>query len=126
MLNDKQPVATVAVSDLQVARRFYEDKLRLTPPTDSDPHMVAYPCGGSSLFVYQSEYAGTNKATSVTWNVGSDLTEIVRKLGAKGVAFESYDFPGVTKEGDIHIFGQIRNAWFKDPDGNIHALVDGG
>ncbi len=126
MLSEKQPVATVAVGDLQRARRFYEDKIGLTPPSDPNQHMVAYPCGGGSLFVYQSEYAGTNKATSVTWNVGSDLTEIVRKLGTKGVVFETYDFPGVTREGDIHVSGKIRNAWFKDPDGNIHALVDGG
>ena len=33
--------------------------------------------------------------------------------------------PGVTRKGDVHIAGKLKNAWFKDPDGNIHALVEG-
>jgi predicted enzyme related to lactoylglutathione lyase len=34
--------------------------------------------------------------------------------------------PGVTREGDIHSFGNRRGAWlawFKDPEGNILNLV---
>jgi hypothetical protein len=27
--------------------------------------------------------------------------------------------PGVTREGDIHVAGDMKVAWFKDPDGNI-------
>jgi len=30
------------------------------------------------------------------------------------------------RKGDIHESGPIRNAWFKDPDGNIHALSNMG
>jgi hypothetical protein len=26
---------------------------------------------------------------------------------------------GVTREGDIHVAGDMKVAWFKDPDGNI-------
>ena len=53
------------------------------------------------------------------------LTEedVVAALRVKGVRFEHYDFPGGTREGDVHIFGKIRNAWFKDPDGNILSIV---
>jgi hypothetical protein len=43
----------------------------------------------------------------------------------KGVAFEHYDFPGVTREGDVHVMGPMKSAWFKDPDGNIIALMGG-
>jgi hypothetical protein len=35
------------------------------------------------------------------------------------VPFEHYDMPGGRREGDIHIFGDFKAAWFKDPDGNI-------
>jgi hypothetical protein len=38
------------------------------------------------------------------------------------VTFEHYQLPDTVRKGDIHVSGQIRNAWFKDPDGNIHAL----
>jgi hypothetical protein len=40
------------------------------------------------------------------------------------VSFEQYDFPDATREGDIHIMGDMRAAWFKDPDGNIVSLVN--
>jgi hypothetical protein len=42
------------------------------------------------------------------------------------VRFEHYDdLPGMTREGDVHVAADMRAAWFKDPDGNIHALVRG-
>ena len=30
------------------------------------------------------------------------------------------------RKGEIHESGPIRNAWFKDPDGNIHGLSNMG
>jgi hypothetical protein len=27
--------------------------------------------------------------------------------------------PGMTREGDVHVGGHMKIAWFKDPDGNI-------
>ncbi|HST08217.1 MAG TPA: hypothetical protein VLJ83_08585 [Gemmatimonadaceae bacterium] len=47
----------------------------------------------------------------------------MRALKAKGVAFEHYDFPGMTLKGDVHIMGDMKAAWLKDPDGNILAIV---
>jgi hypothetical protein len=69
--------------------------------------------------VYESEFAGTNKATSATWGVGDELETIVQTLKKAGVKFEHYDLPGLRREGDIHVAGEFRAAWFKDPDGNI-------
>jgi hypothetical protein len=53
------------------------------------------------------------------------VDRMVGELKAKGVKFEHYDFPGTKREGDVHVFGKIRNAWFKDPDGNILSIVNG-
>ena len=79
--------------------------------------------GGELVFVvYPSQYAGTNRATALTWTVGDQLKHAVETLKAKGVTFEHYQLPDTVREGDIHVSGGIRNAWFKDPDGNIHAL----
>jgi hypothetical protein len=39
------------------------------------------------------------------------------------VQFEHYDLPGMKVEGDVHVSGPTRAAWFKDPDGNIMAIV---
>jgi hypothetical protein len=35
------------------------------------------------------------------------------------VTFEHYNLPGLTLKEDVHVAGDYRGAWFKDPDGNI-------
>jgi catechol 2,3-dioxygenase-like lactoylglutathione lyase family enzyme len=122
MLETKSAVATVAVKDLDVARRFYEGVLGLTPNEPQQPGSVSYKTGGTSLFVYASRFAGTNQATSVTWLVRNNLEKIVGALREKGVTFEHYDLPNLTLNGDIHVSGSHQIAWFKDSDGNIHSL----
>jgi catechol 2,3-dioxygenase-like lactoylglutathione lyase family enzyme len=123
MLGKKDAIATVAVKDLAAARLFYEDKLGLEKGPDQSDQVSTYKTGSSSLVVYTSEFAGTNKATTVTWGVGGDFDEIVKSLQSRGVSFEHYDgLPGVTREGDVHRIGDFKLAWFKDPDGNIHHL----
>jgi catechol 2,3-dioxygenase-like lactoylglutathione lyase family enzyme len=122
MLSSKQAVATLGVADLDVARKFYEGKLGLTPAKRNQKGSVTYPTGQSSLFVYVSGFAGTNQATAVSWPVGADLEAVVADLKARGVTFEHYDLPGMRREGDFHLMGRAKIAWFKDPDGNIHAV----
>jgi hypothetical protein len=39
------------------------------------------------------------------------------------VTFEHYDLPNMTLKGDVHVSGGMKAAWFKDPDGNILAVV---
>ena len=124
MLADKDAVATVAVKDLKAAKKFYGDILGLKPTPVPEPEVLNYKSGNSTVLVYKSQLAGTNKATSVTWIV-DDVEGTVKDLKAKGVAFEHYDFPGMTRKGDVHIAGKSKAAWFKDPDGNILAVVSG-
>jgi catechol 2,3-dioxygenase-like lactoylglutathione lyase family enzyme len=124
MLADKDAVATVAVKDLKAAKKFYGDTLGLKPTPVPEPAVLNYKSGNSTVLVYKSQFAGSNKATSVTWIV-DDVEGTVRDLKAKGVAFEHYDFPGMTRKGDVHIAGKSKAAWFKDPDGNILAVVSG-
>jgi catechol 2,3-dioxygenase-like lactoylglutathione lyase family enzyme len=124
MLTDKDAVATVAVKDLKAAKKFYGDTLGLKPTPVPEPEVLNYKSGNSTVLVYKSQFAGSNKATSVTWIV-DDVEGTVRDLKAKGVAFEHYDFPGMTRKGDVHIAGKSKAAWFKDPDGNILAVVSG-
>lgn len=122
MLGERDAVATIAVKNLDVARKFYEETLDLTPAETPDPEFILYRSGNSHLGIYRSAYAGTNQATAVMWSVGNDLDDIVRELKRKGVTFEHYDLPGMTLEGDVHVAGDFRAAWFKDPDGNILNL----
>jgi catechol 2,3-dioxygenase-like lactoylglutathione lyase family enzyme len=118
-------MATVAVRDLNAAKRFYEGTLGLKPADAQEPEALTYQAGSAKILVYRSQYAGTNKATAATWVIGNDIEKVVQGLRGRGVAFEHYNLPGLTVKGDIHEGGGMKAAWFKDPDGNIHALVSG-
>ncbi|MGH9379663.1 MAG: VOC family protein [Thermoanaerobaculia bacterium] len=123
MLGNTDAIVTLAVKDLDVAREFYEGTLGLKPVDSDEPEMLMYKSGNTPVMVYRSQYAGTNQATAATWVV-DDVDGIVQLLKDKGVAFERYDLPETTHEGDVHVAGNIRVAWFKDPDGNILSLVN--
>ena len=123
MLSDKDAAANIAVKNLETARKFYQDTLGLTQVGTEGQELIVFRSGNSSINVYQSQYAGTNQATAVTWVVGEDLEDVVQALKAKGVTFEHYDMPDMKREGDVHIAGNMKVAWFKDPDGNILNIV---
>lgn len=122
MLGTHEAAATIAVKDIARARQFYEGMLGLTPREAPQQGVVWYETGGTGLLVYKSDFAGTNKATSATWTV-DELDPLVKELRGKGVLFEHYELPGSRLEGDVHVIGSLRAAWFKDPEGNIHHLV---
>jgi len=127
ILGTRKAMATIAVKDVEVARKFYQEILGLEPTGPDEPGVVTLASANTLVLVYESQYAGTNKATAATWTIESDaeggIEGVVAALREKGVSFEHYDFPGGTRQGDVHIFGRIRNAWFKDPDGNILSIV---
>ena len=123
MLRGTEAIATVAVKDLAAARNFYEKVLGLEVADAQGSEAITFKSGSSRLMVYRSQFAGTNKATAVNWTVGSEIERVVQGLKERGVKFEHYDLPGLTKKGDVHVFGEFKAAWFKDPDGNIHALM---
>ena len=77
MLAGKDPVATIAVKDLGVARKFYEGTLGLKVEDASGAEAQVYRSGSSRLIVYRSQFAGTNKATALNFIVGDDLDRIV-------------------------------------------------
>ena len=118
MLSNKDAVANLAVKDIDVATQFYRNTLGLTPVHQEGNELVVFRSGTSAINVYRSDYAGTNKATAVTWAV-DNVKDEVAALKSKGVVFEHYDMPGMTREGDVYVAGDMKVAWFKDPDGNI-------
>lgn len=123
MLGKANAIPTIAVKNLETARRFYRDTLGLKEGRSEDNEVLVFTSGESLINVYRSEFAGTNKATAVTWEV-NDLEAEVRDLKAKGVTFEHYNMPGLKLQGDIHVAGSMKVAWFKDPDGNILNLYN--
>lgn len=123
MLGDKDAAANIAVKDLEVAKRFYGETLGLTQVGSEADELIVFRSGNSMINVYRSKYAGTNQATALTWVVGEDVESVVEALKAKGISFEHYDMLEIRREGDVHIGGNMKVAWFKDPDGNILNIV---
>jgi catechol 2,3-dioxygenase-like lactoylglutathione lyase family enzyme len=122
MLGATQSIATIAVRNLEEARVYYEEKLGLEVAREL-PEGITYRTGRTVLLVYASRFAGANLATCVTWAI-DDVERAAQELRAGGVTFEHYDLPGTTVEGDVHVEGDRRAVWFKDPDGNILSVVN--
>jgi predicted enzyme related to lactoylglutathione lyase len=121
MLGNRSVRPMLPVKDLGSAKKFYEETLGLKKAGEEGEEAVTYRSGDSTLVVYRSEFAGTNKGTAALWEV-DDIDDTVKELKSKGVKFEHYDLPGLTRKGDIHLGGPMKVAWFKDPAGNILSV----
>lgn len=119
MLQDFAPIPTLAVSDVTRAREFYEDVLGFTPGAEMAGG-VFYTSGPTGFLVYPSSYAGTNKATALSFQVPEDRFDAeVAALRAAGARFETFEAEGLTWDDGVATFDGTRSAWFLDPDGNI-------
>ncbi len=125
MLGKADATPMIAVTDLDRARRFYEETLGLKTK-DEWGEGVTLKSGDTRINLYRSEFAGTNKATSLTFDV-DDIDKEVGELKEKGIFFEQYDLLGLQRQGDLYVGeGGFRTTWFKDPDGNILSLIEEG
>jgi catechol 2,3-dioxygenase-like lactoylglutathione lyase family enzyme len=118
---DARPM--IAVKDIDRAKQFYQGTLGLKAVEEMTGELFMLQSGDTTFNVYRSEFAGTNKATALTFDV-DDIDSEVRELRDKGIRFEHYEVEGLTAEGDVYRGGNMKTAWFKDPDGNILSLVE--
>ena len=125
MLGKADATAMIAVKDIDRAKRFYEEKLGLASQDVGVSDVFMLKSGDTELSVYKSEFAGTNKATLLTFDV-DDIEAEVRELKDKDISFEHYELEGLTADGDIYSGPGMKTAWFKDPDGNILSLIQEG
>lgn len=123
MLSQFTPVATLATADLSKARSFYQDTLGLTVQREGMGG-VNFAAGDGTMFVYQSEYAGTNKATAVSFELPTSAFDAeIDALRGKGVSFLTFEMEGVTWDNGVASIGPAKSVWFTDPDGNIIGVV---
>lgn len=122
MLQKSPMYSYIPVSDLERARRFYEQKLGFKPKQEILGGVVYEFGDHTACFMYTTPNAGTSKASQAFWQV-DDLDREVAELKSRGVTFEEYDLPGIETRDGIANTGGVRNAWFKDTEGNILAVV---
>ena len=129
MLQNSSVATRLPAQDLQRAKRFYFEKLGLSP-TEERPGGARYVCGGSEFALFQSAGKPSGAHTQMGWQV-EDIEKTVQELRSRGVVFEEYDVPGLkTVNGIADVAGNYpskggigeRGAWFKDSEGNLIGI----
>ena len=120
MLSEAMLVTTVAVTDLERAKRFFSEQLAL-PILDETPFAIRFGAGKGTQFSVRR--GQPNVGQTVAHFEVADIEAAVRDLTSRGVTFEEYETPKTV--GGIAQIGPARGAWFKDTDGNIFGLRDG-
>jgi len=128
MLTAISSFSGISVSSLEEARAFYVDTLELPVKNESMGLMLALP-GGGQLFMYEKPNHVPAEFTVLNFVVEDIDVAIDHLVNAHGITFERYpDMPapqderGVLRGKEFHQGPNI--AWFKDPSGNILALVE--
>jgi catechol 2,3-dioxygenase-like lactoylglutathione lyase family enzyme len=127
MLTDAPIMAIVPTTDLARAKAFYGETLGLIDANMPTPGpQVVYRCrAGTLLELYERPAAGEAQHTLASWEV-SDVRAAVDELRTRGVRFEEYDLPEVKTMDGVSTTGDLREAWFRDPDGNILRIHSRG
>ena len=120
MLCDCHAYATLPARDLARARQFYEKVLGFEPRAVTSAGVI-YDALGSRFLLYPTQFAGTNTATYMAFEV-ADARKMAAELRSRGVRFEEYDLPGFKTTDGIVDTPDGPGAWFKDTEGNILAL----
>jgi predicted enzyme related to lactoylglutathione lyase len=122
MLQNASVSTQLPASDYDRAKKFYQETLGFTIAMEFDGGARFDAGNGTFFWVYPSQFAGTNQATAMAFDV-DDVDNAVEDLGSKGITFEQFDLPyGKTDERGIADFGGWKGAFFKDSEGNIIAL----
>jgi catechol 2,3-dioxygenase-like lactoylglutathione lyase family enzyme len=115
-------VATVPVSDLDQARKFYGEVLGLTHLWEN-PASIRFGVGSSQVSLFKRP--GVAVEHTVAHFEVDDIEAAVQELEGKGVEFLDYTEGPLVTTGHIAQLGPARAAWFRDPDGNTLGLRQG-
>ena len=123
MLSDHPVHPTLPASDIERAKKFYAEKLGLTPESET-PAGLFYSTGSSTrFFLFPSSGVASGTHTQMGWSV-QDIESEVAALKGRGVVFEEYDYPSLKTVNSIAEIGPTKSAWFKDSEGNLHCIVE--
>jgi catechol 2,3-dioxygenase-like lactoylglutathione lyase family enzyme len=122
MLRDSHAFAGFSTNDVPTTKRFYAETLGLDVSEENDMLTLKLADGGHVL-IYPKDNHEPASFTVLNFPV-SDIDAAVDRLTAAGVKFERY--PGFDQDER----GVMRNqgppiAWFKDPAGNVLAVLEG-
>ena len=109
-----------AVDDLEAAKKFYGDTLGLST-SEHYRLLTLQLAGGRDTLVYPKPDHVPASYTILNFEV-DDIDAAVSELSNRGVQMERYEGLGQDEKG-INRAGGPYIAWFKDPAGNILAVL---
>ena len=120
MFADTKAFSGFAVDDLETAKKFYGDTLGI-PTSEQYGLLTLHLAGGRDTLVYPKPDHEPATYTILNFQV-DDIDAAVDELTRRGVRFERYDGMGQDDKG-INRAGGPYISWFKDPAGNILAVL---
>lgn len=125
MLSKSETFSGFSVDDIDRAAEFYEQTLGLEV-TREGPGLGLHTAGGNDVFVYPKPDHQAATFTVLNFQV-SDIEEAVAGLRERGIEFERYEGTEIeTDSSGIFRGGGPLIAWFKDPAGNVLAVIEQG
>jgi predicted enzyme related to lactoylglutathione lyase len=124
MLAESNAFSGFAVDDLAAARGFYGETLGLntSEPLEDMLLSLEHPGGHSTMLYVKPDFA---PATYTVLNFPvADVEATVDALAARGVEFERYEGFDQDEKGISRSPAGPLIAWFKDPAGNILAVLE--
>jgi catechol 2,3-dioxygenase-like lactoylglutathione lyase family enzyme len=115
-------VAFIATRDAARARAFYEGILELRVVSDT-PFALVVDSGGTTVRIQKVAAFTPHPFTALGWTV-RDIARAMADLGARGVAFERFEFVPQDAHGVWTTPDGTKVAWFKDPDGNTLSVTE--
>ena len=122
MFKDTKAFSGFAVDDLAKARAFYGDTLGID--VGEEMGLLNLRLGGDRpTLVYPKPDFEPATYTILNFPV-DDIDAAVEELASRGVAFERYEGFGQDEKGVSRNEGGPPIAWFRDPAGNILAVLE--
>jgi predicted enzyme related to lactoylglutathione lyase len=123
MFKNAKAFCSFSVNDVKQAKQFYGQTLGLEVSEVMTEHLMLKLGNGQKVFVYGKPNHTPASFTVLNFPVDS-VERAVDALKERGVRFESYSDEEIkTDARGIHTDDEAKIAWFKDPAGNVLAVL---
>ena len=124
MFDNSKAYSGFAVDDLDKAEKFYGETLGIDAERiEGAPLVNLHLAGGRDTLIYEKPDFEPATYTILNFPV-AEVEKAVDELVERGVRFERYDGFGQDERGISRAEGGPLIAWFRDPAGNILAVLE--
>jgi catechol 2,3-dioxygenase-like lactoylglutathione lyase family enzyme len=115
--------SSFSVKDIEESRKFYDQVLGIRVNSLEMGILELHPPGDTKLWLYPKKDHEPATFTVLNLLVDNIDKEVDRFIGL-GIRFERYEGFNTDEKGIVRSENGPLIAWFKDPSGNVIALID--